>query len=269
MLRTKINLSKICYRYEQEREKRYYEDRGYEFENKPKPAPRSHHSSSIEEIRFRNNQSSSLEDTRFRNHQSSSTEEVRFRRDAPIDRYRSHDKYDPKRRSMFSLIEEEHRKNSNEIAKELKRRSYMDNNNYEDEYFKDRSYQELPESERYQSGNGTGNGTGNGGGNHHHPQQQHQLEREYDYRFTKSSVDIDKIGGGGGGGDVNNKYDGKYLKNQQKIKSPSYRHSYAEPKIRIEQNNKKYHHHHPELLHRTNSSVSNNGRVGIASVHPY
>lgn len=217
----------MSFRYEQEREKRYYEDRGYEFENKPKPAPRSNVV-----------------------HQSSSVEEVRFRRDVPIERYRNHDKYDPKRRSMFSLIEEEHRKNSNEIAKELKRRSYMDNNNYEEEYFKDRSYQELPESERYHSGSG------------------HQLEREYDYRFTKSSVDIDKIGGGGGGGSGDVKYDGKFLKNQQKIKSPSYRHSYAEPKIRIEPN-KKYHHHHPELLHRTNSSVSNTGRVGIASVHPY
>lgn len=127
---------------------------------------------------------------------------------------------------MFSLIEEEHKKNSNEIAKELKRRSYMENNNYDEDYFKDRSYQELPESERYPG-----------------------IERE-DYRFTKSSIDIDKVG------------DMKFLKNQ-KIKNPSYRHSYAEPKIRIE---KKY---HPELLHRTNSSVSNSGRVGIASVHPY
>lgn len=185
--------------YDERDDKRYYDDR-YEFEPKPKPAPRNMHSSN---------------------------EEIRYRRDVPLDRYRNHDKFDPKRRSMFSLIEEEHKKNSNEIAKELKRRSYMDGgNNYEGEFYKERSYQELPESERYP--------------------------------FSKSAAEIDKVG--------EMKYDAKFLKNQ-KLKNPSYRHSYAEPKLRLEKTSK--YHHHPELLHRTNSSVSNTGRVGIASVHPY
>lgn len=71
------------------------------------------------------------------------------------------EKYDPKRRSMFSLIEEEHKKNSNEIAKELKRRSYVEfgRQNYDDEvtdfsrgddrdHRNNRHYQDLPEAER-------------------------------------------------------------------------------------------------------------------------
>ncbi|EFA05191.2 uncharacterized protein LOC660934 [Tribolium castaneum] len=112
-------------------------------------------------------------------------------RDAPIGRYRN-DKYDPKRRSMFSLIEEEHRKNSNEIAREIKRRSYMDDD-----------------------------------------------VRDTNYNLSKSTVELNQKGG--------------------------YRHSYAEPKLRVEKGGGKKHF---EMLHRTNS-VTNNGRVGIASVHPY
>ncbi|XP_044260318.1 uncharacterized protein LOC123008536 [Tribolium madens] len=118
-------------------------------------------------------------------------------RDVPLGRYRN-DKYDPKRRSMFSLIEEEHRKNSNEIARELKRRSYMDDD-----------------------------------------------VRDTDYNLSKSTVELDQVG------------EGMYKKG-------GYRHSYAEPKLRVEKGGKK----HFEMLHRTNS-VTNNGRVGIASVHPY
>lgn len=120
----------------------------------------------------------------------------------PDDRYlnRYRDKYDPKRRSMFNLIEEEHRKNSNEIARELKRRSYMDDESY---------------------------------------------------TFSKSSVELDQVG------------EMKYSKNQKN--SAGYRHSYAEPKLRMEAKGGKKHF---DALHRTNS-VTNNGRVGIASVHPY
>lgn len=123
-------------------------------------------------------------------------DEIRYR-EVPLSRYRN-DKYDPKRRSMFSLIEEEHRKNSNEIARELKRRSYLDDD-----------------------------------------------VRDANYNFSKSTIELDQVG------------DGKYKKG-------GYRHSYAEPKLRVEKGGKK----HFEMLHRTNS-VSNNGRVGIASVHPY
>jgi hypothetical protein len=133
-------------------------------------------------------------------------EEVRYR-EVPLGRYRN-EKYDPKRRSMFSLIEEEHKKNSNEIARELKRRSYMDN-------------EEIVDS------------------------------RETNYHFSKSTVELDQVG------EMN-----KYSKNQKN--SAGYRHSYAEPKLRLEKAGKK----HYEMLHRTNS-VTNNGRVGIASVNPY
>lgn len=92
-------------RYEDydDHQERYYEER-------PKPAPRSSH-----------------------------PEEVRYAKETPVDRYRNMDKYDPKRRSMFNLIEDEHRKNSNEIAKELKRRSYMENGHVDDVSYRDRS----------------------------------------------------------------------------------------------------------------------------------
>lgn len=95
-------------------------------------------------------------------------------------------------------------------------------------------YQELPEAERYEGG---------------------------------AVFEYHRYGGDQTG--LEGKYDPKFLKNQQQQllqrgKNPSYRHSYAEPKLRMD---KRY--HHPELLHRTNSSVSNSGRVGIASVHPY
>lgn len=62
---------------------------------------------------------------------------------------------------MFSLIEEEHKKNSNEIAKELKRRSYIEfgHQSFEDEVTdfnraderdirNNRHFQELPEADR-------------------------------------------------------------------------------------------------------------------------
>lgn len=195
---------------------RYYEEhRSRLDESRPTPAPR--HIS--EEVRYRD----------ARSHE----------REVAMDRYRHTDKFDPKRRSMFSLLEEEHRKNSNEIAKELKRRSYLDGNHFEDEVeryerdtrdaMRDRHFQELPESDRFLD------------------------------NFSKSSIDLDKVG--------ELKYDQKFVKNQKMAKnSAGYRHSYAEPKLRLEKGGKK---HFSEMLHRTNSSVGNNGRVGIASVHPY
>lgn len=133
---------------------------------------------------------------------------------------------------MFSLIEEEHRKNSSEIAKELKRRSYMDGGTYEedmDRINRERHFQELPEADRFID------------------------------NYSKSSIELDKVG--------ELKYDQKFIKNQKQPKnSAGYRHSYAEPKLRMDKNGKN---HFSEILHRTNSSVGNNGRVGIASVHPY
>lgn len=178
---------------------RYVDDRRFEVDaNKyqPKPAPRT-----------------ILED------------EVRYRRDVPIDRYRnSEERFEPRdRRSMYAKIEDEHKRSSNEIARELKRRSYM-----EEKY-------EPPESRRYPG-----------------------LDRE-PYNFSKSNAELDKVA---------EKYSQKYEPKPQKYKQPAgYRHSYAEPKLSMERSMKK--HHHPEMVHRTNSSVSREGRVGIASVNPY
>ncbi|XP_072380179.1 uncharacterized protein [Diabrotica undecimpunctata] len=205
--------------YSNGRERYYNERREHHFEE-PKPTPLPRHIP--EEVRYRERNRDMHCDMRERG------------RDSPLVRYRNNDKYDPKRKSMFSLIEEEHRKNSNEIAKELKRRSYMDGGNYDDDVDiipndRDRYYQELPESERF-------------------------IEN-----YSKSSVEIDKVG--------EMKYDQKFVKNQKQSKnSAGYRHSYAEPKLRMEKDLRK---NLSEMLHRTNSSVGNNGRVGIASVHPY
>lgn len=183
---------------------RYHEDRRYEIDPRyqPKPAPRT----MVPE------------------------EEIRYRREPPINRYRNQeDRFEPRdRRSMFNQIEEEHKKNSNEIARELKRRSYM-----EPEYHKEKY--DAPDNRRYPG-----------------------LDRE-PYNFSKSNAELDKVA---------EKYNHKYeQKAHQKFKQPAgYRHSYAEPKLSMERVLKK---HHPEMVHRTNSTVSNSGRVGIASVNPY
>lgn len=94
-----------------------------------------------------------------------------------------------------------------------------------------RSYTELPESDRY-------------------------LDRD-SYQYSKSSMELDKV--------ADLKYDPKFMKNQKlKPNGAGYRHSYVEPK---QQKCEKKGFN--DILHRTNSSVSNSGRVGIASIHPY
>ncbi|XP_017785087.1 PREDICTED: SUN domain-containing protein 2 [Nicrophorus vespilloides] len=181
-----VNYNNDRYNYESEREGRYYDDR-YGGDTMPKPAPRTLHT---EEVRYR------------RGDQQQMVESSRYK-----------EKYDPKRRSMFNLSIEDHKRNQSEIAKELKRRSYMEQQT--DDFYNDG-------------------------------------------HFSKSNGDLDQVSA---------RYDSsKYVKNQ---KSSNYRNSYAEPKYNSrsqeQQQQKKY-----EMLHRTNSSVSNsNGRVGIASVHPY
>lgn len=161
-------------------------------------------------------------------------DEVRYRRDrdrdVPLERYRNTDKFDPKRRSMFSLIEEEHRKNSSEIAKELKRRSYLESSQYDDDY---NGYNRERDSRHYQDDD-----------------RYNSMDS-----YSKSTADLDKV------------TEMKFQKNQKLKNAAGYRHSYAEPKLRLEKSGGKK--HFAEMLHRTNSSVSNNGRVGIASVHPY
>lgn len=183
---------------------RYHEERRYEIEPRyqPKPAPRT----------------------------MVAEEEVRYRRDVPLDRYRPpEERFEPRdRRSMYNQVEEEHKKNSNEIARELKRRSYMEPDYHKEKY-------DIPENRR-------------------HP----GVDRE-GYSFSKSNIELDK---------VPEKYNQRYEpKIHQKFKQPAgYRHSYAEPKMSMERVLKK---HHNEMVHRTNSTVSNSGRVGIASVTPY
>ncbi|CAH0549472.1 unnamed protein product [Brassicogethes aeneus] len=145
------------------------------------------------------------------------TEEVRYRRDISGERYRNTDKFDPKRRSMFSLLEEEHKKNSNEIAKELKRRSYLETSSYHDGFDYPRGPRDSRDPRHFQD------------------------EDRY------KSIELEKV----------EKYNQKFDNKNQKVKN---RHSYAEPKLRVEKNGKK---HFSEMLHRTNSSVSNNNRVGI------
>lgn len=92
---------------------------------------------------------------------------------------------------------------------------------------------ELPESDRYT-----------------------HLERDEAY-FSKSSAELDRVG------------EMKFVKNNQKLNKSvaGYRHSYAEPKLKGDKIGSKK--PFAEMLHRTNSTVSNSGRVGIASVHPY
>ncbi|KAF5304203.1 hypothetical protein FQR65_LT08010 [Abscondita terminalis] len=135
-----------------------------------------------------------------------SLQHERYQKESSAERYRG-DKYDPKRRSMFCLLEEEHKKNLTEIARELKHRSYMENHNYEDDFYRNKDA--------------------------YHP----ELDQE----------------------------DMKYLRAQKSKNSAGYRHSYAEPKLKLEKSKKVF----PDMLQRTNSSVSNSGRVGLASIHPY
>lgn len=171
------------------RQSRYekYDDKVRYFDEKPEPAPRT-----------------------------TLQENVRYQKEAS-DRYRHVDKYDPKRRSMFCLIEEEHKKNSNEIARELKRRTYVENNNYEDDYYRNKD------------------------------------ERDHHYSRSKSPVE------------TNQHEDLKYVRNPKGRHAAGYRHSYAEPKLKMDKSKKLF----PDMLQRTNSTVSNSGRVGLASIHPY
>lgn len=139
-----------------------------------------------------------------------SLQHERYQKESSSERYRN-DKYDPKRRSMFCLLEEEHKKNSTEIARELKRRSYMENNNYEEDFYRSKKI------------------------DGYHPKM--------------PELDQDEL---------------KYIQSQ-KTRAAGYRHSYAEPKLKLEKSKKIF----PDVLQRTNSSVSNSGRVGLASIHPY
>lgn len=115
---------------------------------------------------------------------------------------------------MYSLIEEEHRQSSHDIAKELKRRSYMERSYDDSGYGRDFSYRECSEPGR-----------------------------------SKSSYEKENV-----------------PTRRHQIVSDGYMHGYGDAKMRSEKNLKN---HFPEVLHRTTSSLSNNSRVGIASVHPY
>lgn len=115
---------------------------------------------------------------------------------------------------MYSLIEEEHRRSSHDIAKELKRRSYMERSYDDSGYERDHSYRESSEPARSKSGYDQEN----------IPSRRHQLV------------------------------------------SDGYLRGFDESKVRME---KQMNNRFSDVLHRTTSSLSNNSRVGIASVHPY
>lgn len=136
---------------------------------------------------------------------------------------------------MYSLIEEEHRRSSHDIAKELKRRSYMERS-YDDSGY-DFSYREAPESARSKSSYEQDS--------RRHPMVPDSYVHGYG-ESKKSSYEQDN--------------------RRHPMVSDSYVHGYGEPKMRIDKNMKN---HFSDILHRTTSSLSNNSRVGIASVNPY
>ncbi|PSN37516.1 hypothetical protein C0J52_14914 [Blattella germanica] len=155
---------------------------------------------------------------------------------------------DKKRRSMFEVLEEERRRNSNELAKEFKRRSYQDGGG-----------SEMSSSDR---GVNHSNGVTNG----RHAGYQELSEHE---RFPGLDRDTARIQHHSmnpqSGGHMNLKKSGPPPPDVVAAAASRYRHSYAEPHHMIPHPPTNHHH---EMLHRTNSSVSS-GRVGIAAVHPY
>lgn len=135
------------------------------------------------------------------------------RKDNGVQRFKTTDKTDLKRRSMYSLIEDEHRRSSQDIAKELKRRSYMETSYDDTGYGRDHSYRDSSE----------------------HGKSKSSYEPESSPSRRNRAV------------------------------PEGYLHSYLDAK-RTDKNVKN---HYSEVLHRNTSSLSNNSRVGIASVHPY
>jgi len=141
------------------------------------------------------------------------SDEVRYRE---RDHYPVH-KNDYKRRSMFNLnTEDQQKKMYNDIAKDLKRRSYIDQGSA------------LRDS-------------------HNFSQVHPKLEHEEKYYRSMEREQKEQLSG-------------KFLKN----KAAGYRNSYVEPMPMKYRPDRKF-----EVLQRTNSSVGVNGRVGIASIHPY
>lgn len=200
----------------------YFQNKTFLKRHESMAYPKERYNSHQEEIIYRPKKPQQMPFEDIPSRESMESRDYRRERDRPerLERYRTpEDNYD-KRRSMYSQLEQEHKSKSNEIAKELKRRSYME---YGSESF-DYNPQNYPEKE-----------------------------------FHRRPENVEKY---------DPKYDDKYAKNQIKYKQQSagYRHSYAEPKKSLEKIGKKI---FPEMVHRTNSSLSNSGRVGIASVNPY
>lgn len=172
----------------------------------------------------------------------------------PLERYRNQQyENEMKRRSMYNLIEDEHRRTSNEIAKELKRRTYVEPESYDSRYYPEDSNRLTKSTLDLDKI-----------GNHRKPQQMIPAPRAV---MTKSTLELNEEYSGqpNPGSKIIN---GMKVPPQQVMQNVGgYRHSYAEPKLRMERmGGKKL---FPDMLHRANSSVSNSGRVGIASIHPY
>ncbi|KAJ9600013.1 hypothetical protein L9F63_009677 [Diploptera punctata] len=154
---------------------------------------------------------------------------------------------DKKRRSMFEVLEEERRRNSNELAKEFKRRSYQDGGG-----------SELSSGER---GGGHTNGITNG----RHSGYQELSDHERFPGLDRETARLQHHNMGPPNGGHLKKGSGPPPPDVVAAAASRYRHSYAEPHHMLSHPPPNHHH---EMLHRTNSSVSS-GRVGIAAVHPY
>nr|XP_022901054.1 uncharacterized protein LOC111414103 [Onthophagus taurus]XP_022901055.1 uncharacterized protein LOC111414103 [Onthophagus taurus] len=199
-----------------------------------------------------------------------------------FERYRN-EKFDPKRRSMFNLLEEEHKKNSSEIAKELKRRSYLDGNHSDFTEIHNQRFLDLPESDRFGYGKYPSNLEDEKNESlkydskyeskydaKYDPKYDSKYESKYDSKYDpKYESKYENKYDPKFESKFDSKYDSKFVKNQKGKNSAGYRHSYAEPKLKVE--NKKKQGHYPEMINNNQykNGNSSTGRVGIASVHPY
>ena len=156
---------------------------------------------------------------------------------------------DKKRRSMFEVLEEERRRNSNELAKEFKRRSYQDGGG----------------SEMSAGDRGVGHNGMIPNGRHGGYQELSEHERFPGLDRETARLQHHNMGPHNGGHINMKKSSGPPPPDVVTAAASRYRHSYAEPHHMITHAPPSHHH---EMLHRTNSSVSS-GRVGIAAVHHY
>lgn len=144
------------------------------------------------------------------------------------------------RRSMYENVEEERRRNSHELAKEFKRKSYHPPG-YQELAAHERSshhpqgYQELPAHERK---------------SHHPPGYQELAAHERYPGLDKESARLQH----------------HYV---HETNNARYRHSYAEPEVMGQQYYKQQHRRLGPSHSNAGSSITSSARLGIAALHPY